>query len=262
MAACGSRSGYDLGCRCGDCRSAKNAAAREYTARRRERDGVSQYAQYARAKAEAEGRVYVPEAERMMPCAVCGAEVLKRDPASAVPAMHRACRNSAEGRQAAYRAEGRPSRRMAAFRRKMERAARGRPATKRVFVQGACGWCGASFCAPFGAFCSDACKMRAKKARVRPMDFNPTPALRREVYERDGWGCGLCGLPIDPARAWPDKWCASLDHVVPQSHMLIPDHSALNLRAVHLHCNSMRGDGSNMPEDVLRVRARELQGVA
>ena len=246
---------YDSGCRCGECRAFKASRMREYTRRRTARDGVSQFATYAKRRAEAEGRVYVPESERMVPCAVCGDEVLKRDPSSSVPAMHRACRTSPAGQVVKRRALGIESPRMVRFRRKMEKAAAGRSASKRVFIQGRCSWCEEQFCAPMGKWCSSKCKLAEKNALRHPERFNPTPRLRREVYERDGWVCGLCTLPIDRELSWPHKWSASLDHVVPQSHMLIPDHSASNLRAVHLQCNSMRGDGSNMSEDELRRRA-------
>ena len=254
-------SGYRAGCRCGVCREAERLRSIDYTRRRTARDGVSQFTAYAMRRAEAEGRVYVPESERMAPCAVCGDEVLKRDPSSSAPALHRDCRNTREGRQVAYgarraalAAEGR-SPKLNRFRRKMDRVAAGSPASERVFIQGRCSWCEEQFCAPMGKWCSSKCRRAERYALRHPERFNPTPRLRREVYERDGWVCGLCDLPIDSSLAWPHKWSASLDHVVPQSHMLIPDHSADNLRAVHLQCNSMRGDGSNMSEDELRRRA-------
>ena len=257
----GTHGRYGRGCRCGECRAFQASRGREYTARRTQRDGVSQFVTYAMRRAEAEGRVYVPESERMVPCAVCGGEVLQRDISSTAPSMHRGCRNSPAGRSVMYSArraalavEGR-SPKLNRFRRRMERAAEGRPATKRVFIQGRCSWCEEQFCAPMGKWCSSKCKIAEKNALRHPERFNPTPRLRREVYERDGWLCGLCDLPIDSSLSWPHKWSASLDHIVPQSHMLIPDHSALNLRAVHLQCNSMRGDGSNMSENELRTRA-------
>lgn len=262
--SCGTRGGYDRGCRCAECLSARAAIAREYTRRRTQRDGVSQYAQYAARKAKAEGREYVPEAQRMVPCAVCSEEVLCRDTSSPVPAMHRACRDSPAGRRIVRLArvgEGR-SPKLDRFRRKIERAAKGSPASKRVFVQGPCSWCEESFCAPMGKWCSSKCKLAEKAATRHPERFNPTPRLRREVYERDGWVCGLCDLPINRALQWPHKWSASLDHIVPQSRSLFPDHSARNLRAAHLQCNSMRGNGANMSEDELRSRAFAEIGTA
>lgn len=253
--ACGTVSRYGRGCRCDDCRAAKTANMREYTARRMARDGISQFTQHNVRKAAAEGREYIPEAHRMADCAVCGADVLKRDPSSPIPAMHRDCRTSEAGQRVRRAALGIESPRMARFRRRMEKVAAGKPAGGRVFVQGKCDWCEESFCAPMGKWCSSKCRNAGKLAARHPDRFNPTPALRASVYERDGWVCGLCDLPIDKSLSWPNKWSASLDHVVPQSHMLIPDHSALNLRAVHLQCNSMRGDGSNMSENELRTRA-------
>ena len=244
--------GYTRGCRCELCKRGVAESMREYTAARTARDGVSQYTAYAMRKAEAEGRGYVPESQRGASCAVCGEPVVKRDPQADAPAMHRECRWSLPNWR---RRPGGVSPARRRFVARAAKAAAGKPASKRVFVQGPCSWCGEQFCAPMGKWCSSKCKMAEKSALRHPERFNPTPRLRREVYERDGWVCGLCDLPIDPNLRWPDKWSASLDHVVPQSHMLIPDHSASNLRAVHLQCNSMRGDGSNMSEDELRRRA-------
>ena len=251
-------SGYRAGCRCGVCREAERLRSIDYTRRRTARDGVSQFTAYAMRRAEAEGRVYVPESERMVPCAVCGDEVLKRDPSSDAPSMHGKCRSSLPEWR---RRPGGVSPGRKRFLARAAKAAAGSPASKRVFVQGPCAWCGEAFCSPAGEYCSRACRTTARESRRHPHKFNPTPRLRREVYERDGWVCGLCTLPIDRGLSWPHKWSASLDHVVPQSHMLIPDHSASNLRAVHLQCNSMRGDGSNMSEDELRARvSAELGG--
>ena len=245
---------YRGGCRCDECRAAKAAEMRAYTRARTQRDGMSQFASQRAKKGRSDGGDYIPEALRMTACAVCGTEVLKRDPASPIPAMHRRCRDSAEGWRIAQRAKGIPTRRMAEFRRKMEKAASGRPSTNRVFIQGPCEWCAEPFCAPMGKWCSSACRTKSKLSTRKPTAFNPKPQLRRDIYERDKWICGICTQPIDPNLAWPHKWSASLDHIVPQSHMLIPDHSARNLRAAHLYCNSMRGNGSNMPEDMLAER--------
>jgi hypothetical protein len=63
---------------------------------------------------------------------------------------------------------------------------------------------------------------------------------RPEVYERDGWVCGICGVAIDPALKWPDPMSASEDHIVPVS--LGGDHTLANCRASHLHCNVSRGN--------------------
>lgn len=252
----GTTRGYKKGCRCAGCKAAHADAMREYTKRRTERDGLSQYAQYFIQKAAAEGREYIPESRRTFPCAVCGRETIKRNMESPVPAMHRACKDTAEGYKITSRATpGYVPPRLKAFKRKMEKAAMGRPATNRTFIQGACAWCEQQFCSPGGRYCSTPCANKYRKAQRYPEKFNPSPALRREVYTRDQWTCQLCLHPIDKALRWPHKWSPSLDHIIPQSHQVVPDHTANNLRAVHLQCNSMRGDGSNMSEDELRDRA-------
>lgn len=245
----GTQGRYKRGCRCDLCRAGATERMREYAAARKARTGTSVWADARRRKAEAEGRTFAREVD----CALCGESV--RCYGESDFAMHRACRNTPDGRALAYRVAHPEPSVLDRFRAEMAKVAEGRPASKRVFVQGPCGWCGESFCAPGGAYCSGRCRMRARESRKRPLEFNPTPMLRRAVYERDGWVCGLCDLPIDRSLAWPHKWSASLDHIVPQSMMLVPDHSAHNLRAVHLQCNAMRGDGSNMSEDELRARA-------
>lgn len=249
----GTQARYRRGCRCDECRGGATERMRVYSRRRKERDGESMWVAQRRARAESSG--YVPEAERMVPCAVCGEEVLKRDMSSPIPGMHRACRTSAAGQAVKRRALGIESPRRARLRKRMERAAAGKPATGRVFIQGPCEWCREPFCAPNGKWCSARCKTASKIAARYPLKFNPSPSLRAFVYERDGWECGLCGLPIDKTLTWPNKWAASLDHVIPQSMMLVPDHSAHNLRASHFMCNSLRGNGSNMSEDDVRRRA-------
>ena len=71
------------------------------------------------------------------------------------------------------------------------------------------------------------------------------PQLRQSLYERDNWTCQLCNEPIDQEAHWNADYAPSLDHVIPQSHMLIPDHSPSNLRTAHRVCNSLRGDASD-----------------
>ncbi|MCH0555804.1 HNH endonuclease [Streptomyces sp. MUM 16J] len=61
----------------------------------------------------------------------------------------------------------------------------------------------------------------------------------RDVFERDGWACGLCEGDVDPKVAWPDPWSASLDHVVPMSRG--GDHVLENVQCAHLRCNIVKG---------------------
>lgn len=60
-----------------------------------------------------------------------------------------------------------------------------------------------------------------------------------EVYERDGWICGLCLEPVDRELRWPDPMSASLDHVIPLSKG--GEHSRANTQLAHLDCNVRKG---------------------
>lgn len=123
-----------------------------------------------------------------------------------------------------------------------------------LFVYGACRWCDDPFMALAtdwerrSLYCSKRCaKYSSNHRRGR---FVIPKKRRLAIYERDNWICQLCLEPVDPDSS--DEWRATLDHVVPQSHQLIPDHSPSNLRLAHLWCNSVRGDESYYTADDLR----------
>lgn len=62
----------------------------------------------------------------------------------------------------------------------------------------------------------------------------------RYVYDRDGWTCGLCRLPVDPGLAWPHPMSASVDHILPLSRG--GSHTLANAQCAHLSCNSRKRD--------------------
>lgn len=110
---------------------------------------------------------------------------------------------------------------------------------------GPCGWCGTLFVGPpFARYCAKTCAANASWKRKYDLrgDFNPTPRLRKFICERDGWTCQICGEAVDPDAKYLDKGYATLDHIIPQSLQLIPDHSASNLRLAHMVCNARRGN--------------------
>lgn len=76
---------------------------------------------------------------------------------------------------------------------------------------------------------------RARKAGVDAESFDSL-----EVYERDGWTCGICDVEIDPQLKHPDPMSVSLDHVIPLS--LGGPHTRANTRPAHLQCNIRRGN--------------------
>lgn len=62
----------------------------------------------------------------------------------------------------------------------------------------------------------------------------------RQVVERDGWECWLCGQPIRQGIDPHHDEAVSLDHVVPLSEG--GNHAVENLRPAHRWCNSRRGN--------------------
>lgn len=60
-----------------------------------------------------------------------------------------------------------------------------------------------------------------------------------EVFERDGWVCGICSEPVDRAVLWPDPLSASLDHILPLSKG--GSHTLANVQLAHLGCNVEKG---------------------
>lgn len=62
---------------------------------------------------------------------------------------------------------------------------------------------------------------------------------RIEVFDRDGWMCGICNEPVNRSARFPDPSSVSLDHIVPLSRG--GDHSRANCQAAHLGCNMRKG---------------------
>ena len=61
-----------------------------------------------------------------------------------------------------------------------------------------------------------------------------------DVFERDGWTCGLCNVGVDRSLKWPDPMSVSLDHVIPVSKGGM--HSLANVQCAHLSCNVSKGN--------------------
>ena len=66
------------------------------------------------------------------------------------------------------------------------------------------------------------------------------PFDRESVFDRDGWNCYLCHLPVDRQASAFDPHSATVDHVVPLSRG--GEHSMRNARTAHLRCNSAKQD--------------------
>ena len=115
------------------------------------------------------------------------------------------------------------------------------------FTSGPCSFCGEGFTGRAGSvYCSPQCGDRAawKRRYDRKGEFSVSTRTRLSIYERDGWLCQLCCGTVDPSEPTNNRWGHTLDHIIPQSHQLVPDHSPSNLRLAHRLCNSLRGDGT------------------
>jgi len=56
-----------------------------------------------------------------------------------------------------------------------------------------------------------------------------------EIFERDGWLCGICGRKINKRLKYPNPRSKSIDHIVPLSKGGAD--APINLQASHLRCN-------------------------
>lgn len=77
-------------------------------------------------------------------------------------------------------------------------------------------------------------KRRARKFNNGPVD----DFTNLDVYDRDRWFCGICGMKVDKDLMWPDPMSASLDHIVPLSRG--GTHTLDNVQLAHLACNERK----------------------
>jgi 5-methylcytosine-specific restriction endonuclease McrA len=83
-------------------------------------------------------------------------------------------------------------------------------------------------------------KAASERRRAQKLGVDSEVFLHIEIFDRDGWICGLCGDPVPPEAQYPDRLSASLDHIVPLS--LGGAHTRANSRCSHLTCNVARGN--------------------
>lgn len=172
---------------------------------------------------------------RPIDCEVCGRQFLSRRPD--VRMCSAACRSSASYQRA--KADGRTTDWFA--------TTRSRWLAKRPEKH--CAICGEVMALGKRMLCgSDECRrayhaqrmakyVHARRAARKGADaevFEP-----REVFERDGWICGICEDPVDSTVRWPDPGAPTLDHIVPLSKG--GTHSRGNTQLAHFYCNSVKG---------------------
>lgn len=63
--------------------------------------------------------------------------------------------------------------------------------------------------------------------------------VARDIFERDGWACQICGVALDSTIKFPDPLSPSLDHIVPISRG--GTHTLDNVQAACMGCNWAKG---------------------
>lgn len=184
----------------------------------------------------ADWRVENPQPERTFLCIVCSTTIDRRGN-SGKPLYCDPCRAAAS---------------RASYLRTLEKLRRARgaqPATE-------CHYCGSSYARPrqrarVPSRCEE-CKKARHRAYVRvyyannPRGLDHVRRARKlglgyerfkhsEIFDRDGWKCGICRKQISRRLRWPHPMSVSLDHKIPLSKG--GPHSRLNTQAAHLRCN-------------------------
>lgn len=83
-------------------------------------------------------------------------------------------------------------------------------------------------------------RAQARRHRVRKRSNGVEPYRDLDIFERDGWVCGICHKRVNRLRAYPDPLSPSIDHILPVSDGG-PD-TPVNVRLAHLVCNTARGN--------------------
>lgn len=88
-----------------------------------------------------------------------------------------------------------------------------------------------------------AAKDRTRRERIAA---SPESFTREEIFERDGWVCGICGGPTDRAESHPHPDAPVIDHVVPIA--VGGEHTRSNVQCAHSRCNTLKG--ATIPDGV------------
>jgi len=86
-------------------------------------------------------------------------------------------------------------------------------------------------------------RMYKERRRARVINAFVEDVDAREIYERDGYLCHICGQAVDPGLKYPDPMSASLDHIIPLAAGIEAGglHSRTNVAMAHLRCNIKKG---------------------
>lgn len=125
-----------------------------------------------------------------------------------------------------------------------------KPIVQVLFLR-ACGCCGQEMVTTSrGQRTCRACRVlnekQSRKAskhlrRARMKSNGPFERIKpRDVFERDGWRCGLCGRMCNRRATVPNPMAATLDHVVPLSKG--GSHTMDNVQCACFACNTRKSD--------------------
>ena len=79
------------------------------------------------------------------------------------------------------------------------------------------------------------------------------------IYKRDRWKCGICGLRVNKKLKHPHPYSASLDHIVPLSKG--GSHTPSNVQLAHLRCNLSKGSKTGFTKLLTRESKADMMGV-
>lgn len=78
-----------------------------------------------------------------------------------------------------------------------------------------------------------------RRRRALKRGARSEPYSLAEIAERDRFCCGICSSLVDMTLRAPDRWSATVDHVVPI--VLGGDDLRSNVQLAHFGCNSRKG---------------------
>jgi 5-methylcytosine-specific restriction endonuclease McrA len=119
-----------------------------------------------------------------------------------------------------------------------------------------CEWCGADYLGRKSRavrFCSWEChnsavgyragiqplesaKNAAERRRIRKRMAFVENVYRKQVFERDGWKCQICGKAIPKRAKVPEPKAPTIDHIIPLA--VGGTHEMKNVQAAHFWCNA------------------------
>ncbi len=140
--------------------------------------------------------------------------------------------------------------------------------SQRVLTSGVveidCGVCGKRFLDTKRnvRYCGVACRKIMEKRNHKEMNHMHARRLRAarrhgerfgksEVYMRDGYRCGICGRKVRMNVKWDHPLAPTLDHIIPICDG--GEHTRRNVRTAHFICNSKRGAGRHVVDQLLLI---------